>query len=105
LAGILFGILQNLRPGRNTAMKIPFHQFEETVSSHRNLLQSRQLGSLSESIGFDFDETDLWLDQVETASHAKIWLETVHKDPAIDLVRIGFSATLRSIHHSSTACS
>ncbi len=65
----------NLRPSRNIAMKIPPHQFEETVAFYRDVLQLRRLENNGRSVGFDFDGKDLWLDSVETASHVELWLE------------------------------
>lgn len=62
-------------PGKNIAMKIPRHQFEETVAFYRDVLQLPQLDSHGGSIGFDYDGKDLWLDSVDTASHVELWLE------------------------------
>ena len=70
----------SFRPGRNIALKIPPHQFEETVSFYRDTLQLRQLESAHGSIGFDFDGKDLWLDSVDTASHAEVWFEICADD-------------------------
>jgi len=68
------------RPGRNIALKIPPHQFQETVAFYRDVLQLRQLEGCGESVGFDFDGKDIWLDSVDTASHAEIWLEICADD-------------------------
>ncbi|MGJ8641513.1 MAG: VOC family protein [Opitutaceae bacterium] len=65
----------NITPGRNIALKIPPHEYDQTVSFYRDVLQLRRLESHSESLGFDFDGKDLWLDKVATLSQAEIWLE------------------------------
>ena len=70
----------SFRPGRNIALKIPPHQFEETVSFYRDTLQLRELESNNGAIGFDFDGKDLWLDSVDTVSHAEVWLEICADD-------------------------
>lgn len=69
----------NIVPGRNIALKIPPHEFDQTVAFYRDILQLRPLESESGYIGFDFDGKDLWLDKVDTVSQAEMWLE-VHAD-------------------------
>ena len=69
-----------IRPGRNIALKIPPHQYNETVAFYRDILQLPQLPSEDKSIGFDFDGKHLWLDKVNTISHAEMWLEICADD-------------------------
>ena len=64
-----------IRPGRNIAIKVPPHQFIDTVAFYRDVLQLSELSGSSDSVGFDFDGKDIWIDSVATASHAEIWLE------------------------------
>jgi catechol 2,3-dioxygenase-like lactoylglutathione lyase family enzyme len=62
-------------PGNNIALKIPPHEFEETIAFYRDVLGLRSLGNVRGSVGFDFDGKSIWIDRVEALSHAEIWLE------------------------------
>jgi catechol 2,3-dioxygenase-like lactoylglutathione lyase family enzyme len=68
-------------PGKNLAMKVPPHQFEETVAFYGDVLGFRELSREESSVVFEFGETRLWIDRVPTVSHAELWLEVTAEDP------------------------
>lgn len=67
-------------PGKNVAMKVPPHQFEETVAFYGNVLGFRELSRNENSVVFEFGETRLWIDRVPTVSHGELWLEVIAED-------------------------
>jgi catechol 2,3-dioxygenase-like lactoylglutathione lyase family enzyme len=74
----------NSRPmytgGRNIAMKVPPHQWEATVHFYRDLLGLSVAREEAASIAFTFGVNQLWIDRVETVSHAELWLEVTTSD-------------------------
>lgn len=71
-------------PGKNIAMKIPVHEFEETVEFYRDILglEETDVSSPDEikSVTFQFGDKVLWLDSIASISQAEIWLEIVADD-------------------------
>ncbi len=68
------------KPGRNMAMKVPSHEYQETVAFYRDILGLEQLGpaaSATESVRFAFGDKVLWIDNVPTMTQAELWLELV----------------------------
>lgn len=67
------------RPGQNIAIKVPAHQFEQTVSFYRDILGleqvSRSSPDPSDSTAFKFGDKNLWIDRMTSLSQAEIWLE------------------------------
>ncbi|HUF19347.1 MAG TPA: hypothetical protein VMP00_01210 [Burkholderiales bacterium] len=68
--------------GRNIAMKIPPHQFDETVRFYREVIGLKEVAELAPSVVFEFGANRLWLDRVETLSQSEIWLELCTTDTA-----------------------
>ena len=68
--------------GRNIALKIPPHEFDETVRFYRDILGLRQLQEHLPSHVFEFGHNLLWLDRVETMTQTEIWLELRTPDSA-----------------------
>jgi len=66
-------------PGRNISMKVPPHEFKETVAFYRDVLGFEEIsGSVSgsdKSVRFRFGDKILWIDCVPAMSQAEIWLE------------------------------
>lgn len=73
-------------PGKNIAMKVPAHEYEDTVSFYRDVLGFREISgqvpSSTESVRFDFGGKILWIDKVDSLSQAEIWLEVFTDNPA-----------------------
>lgn len=72
--------------GRNIAMKVPPHQYDETVRFYRDVIGLAQIGGHEPAVGFHFGANQLWIDQAPGMSQAEIWLEIVmdDKDAAAD---------------------
>lgn len=73
--------------GRNIAMKVPPHQWEQTVRFYRETLGLRQLDnpfdSGPQSVGFEFGANRLWIDRVPGVSQAELWLQVTTSDTAL----------------------
>jgi catechol 2,3-dioxygenase-like lactoylglutathione lyase family enzyme len=68
------------KAGRNIAMKVPPHQYEQTVRFYRDVLGLPALSGPSGAVGFAFGASNLWIDRVPSMSQAEIWLEVVTED-------------------------
>ncbi len=70
--------------GKNIAIKVPVHEFEQTVAFYRDILGFEQTESSSpddfESVTFKFGDKNLWVDKIAGISQAEIWLEVVTDD-------------------------
>src|SRR3954453_6707280 len=62
-------------PGSNIAMKVPAGLFDATVRFYRDAVALPVLEERESSVGFAFGSMVLWLDRVEHATHAEVWLE------------------------------
>lgn len=71
-------------PGQNIAIKVPPHQFEQTVSFYRDILGLEQLHLATSdkmgSVTFKFGDKNLWIDKVGSISQAEIWLDIKTND-------------------------
>lgn len=76
------GATARFEGGRNIAMKVPPHQYEETVSFYRDILGLEQIEELLPAVGFRFGANQLWVDRVPEMSQAELWLELVTEDTA-----------------------
>ena len=64
--------------GKNIAMKVPPHQYDQTVEFYRDTLQLEEIGGPSgDAVGFKFGANNLWIDRVAAMSQAELWLEIV----------------------------
>ena len=64
--------------GKNIAMKVPPHQYDETVAFYRDILGLDEIAASSaSSVGFKFGTNKLWVDKVATISQAELWLQVV----------------------------
>lgn len=74
----------SFKPGRNIAMKIPLHEFDQTVIFYRDVLGLEEIEQDSEcvieSVSFRFGDKILWLDKVKGISRSEIWLEILTDD-------------------------
>ncbi len=68
-------------PGENIAVKVPPHEFDQTVLFYKTILGLEQIGRSSsesiESVTFKFGCKKLWVDKVSGISQAEIWLEVM----------------------------
>ncbi len=72
------------RPGENIAIKVPPHEYDQTVRFYRDVLGFEVVplpeAETADSIRFRFGDKTLWVDRVATVSQAEIWLEVVTDD-------------------------
>ena len=69
--------------GKNIAMKVPPHQYDQTVSFYRDVLGLEEIsGPSGDAVGFKFGDNNLWIDKVTAMSQAELWLEIVTDDTA-----------------------
>jgi catechol 2,3-dioxygenase-like lactoylglutathione lyase family enzyme len=69
--------------GRNIAIKVPPHEWEQTVAFYRDILGLPlidDLPSATPTVIFRFGSNRLWVDRVEALSQAEIWLEVSTTD-------------------------
>ncbi|MGP1393881.1 MAG: VOC family protein [Inquilinaceae bacterium] len=67
--------------GKNIAMKVPPHQYHQTVAFYRDTLGLEEVGGPSgDAVGFKFGANNLWIDKVAAMSQAELWLEIVTDD-------------------------
>lgn len=76
-------------PGRNIALKIPLHRWNETVAFYRDRVGLTVTREMKDSVGFQFGEMTLWIDRVPHQSQADVWLELFTDDPDSALVALG----------------
>jgi catechol 2,3-dioxygenase-like lactoylglutathione lyase family enzyme len=78
-----------ITPGRNIAIKVPLHKWEETVAFYRGRLGLAVKKEGADTVAFDFGGVTLWLDRVERQSQVDVWLELVADDPDAALAHLG----------------
>lgn len=76
-------------PGKNIAIKVPLHKWEETVAYYRDKVGLKVAKTLTNSVGFSFGGMTLWIDRVERQSQVDVWLELFSDDPDRALEKLG----------------
>jgi hypothetical protein len=69
--------------GRNIAIKVPPHLWEETVNFYREVLSLKVIDkepTVPPSVCFEFGPNQLWIDRVDGMSQAEVWLELATSD-------------------------
>jgi hypothetical protein len=66
--------------GRNIAMKIPQHLFDQTVAFYKDTLSLPVLEEGATTVVFEFGANRLCLDRTNHFSQAEIWLEITTDD-------------------------
>lgn len=84
-----------LRGGINIAMKIPAHQFEETIRFYRDVVGLKPFDDKAPAIGFELGPNRLWLDEDATLSQAEVWLELFTDDHKAALGRLEAAGVTR----------
>ena len=69
--------------GKKIAMKLPPHEFDQTVAFYRDTLGLPPLKQEPEMCGFQFGAVQLWLDRVATVSQAELWLQVDTPDVTV----------------------
>lgn len=78
--------------GRNIAMKVPPHLWEQTVRFYRETVALPEIenpfDSEAASVGFQFGAMRLWIDRVPGVSQAELWLQLTTNDPVAAAQRL-----------------
>lgn len=67
----------SIEPGWNIAMKVPAGLFGAAVDFYRRAVGLDVIAERPNSVGFAFGSMTLWIDGVDHATHAEVWLELV----------------------------
>lgn len=78
-----------VRAGRNIAIKVPLHKYDDTVEFYRDRVGLEVEQIMQDSIGFRFGEMTLWIDCVRHQSQSDVWLELFSDNPTDDLLKLG----------------
>lgn len=81
-----------MEPGKNIAIKVPLHRWEETVAFYRDKVGLTVTRELDNSTGFDFGSLTLWIDPVPQQSQTDVWIELFDDDPDAALSRLAAPA-------------
>jgi hypothetical protein len=84
-----------LRGGRNIAMKVPPHLYDDTVAFYRDVLGLPEITTHAPDIGFEFGANQLWIDRVPQLSQAELWLELVSDDIATTERKLAAAGVVR----------
>ncbi|WPZ15254.1 hypothetical protein T8J41_05410 [Nitratireductor rhodophyticola] len=84
-----------LAGGRNIAMKVPPHQYDETVRFYRDVLGMEQIEELLPAVGFRFGANQLWIDKTPGMSQSELWLEIVTDDTKAAAARLEAAGIVR----------
>lgn len=69
-----------LSPGRNMAMKVPPHSYDDTVQFYKEVLGLKALPDSDGQVGFEFSGMRLWIDKTPGLAQAELWLEVCCED-------------------------
>ena len=78
-----------ITPGKNIAIKVPLHKWQETVAFYRDRVGLEPIKESADTVAFSFGPMTLWVDRVERQSHVDVWLELFADDPDRALERLG----------------
>jgi len=81
--------------GRNIAMKVPPHVYDDTVRFYRDVLGFRELPEFRPSVVFEFGGNNLWIDRAPGLSQAEVWLEVRTSDLAAAEERLAAAQVVR----------
>lgn len=70
-----------IEPGKNIAIKVPLHKWDETVAFYRDRVKLPVINELQNSVAFSFGSMTLWIDKVEKQSQVDVWLELLTDEP------------------------
>ncbi|MFN7177607.1 MAG: hypothetical protein ACK4MX_12060, partial [Thermaurantiacus sp.] len=78
-----------MKPGKNIAIKVPLHRWDEMVAFYPDRVGLRVARMLDDSIGFEFGALTLWIDRVRHQSQTDLWIELFDEDPDAALAALG----------------
>jgi catechol 2,3-dioxygenase-like lactoylglutathione lyase family enzyme len=66
--------------GIDIAIKVPPHQFQQTLDFYRNVLGLPEITDKPPATGFELGPNRLWIDEAPALSQAEVWLELFTPD-------------------------
>lgn len=78
-----------MEAGKNIAIKVPLHRWEDTVAFYRDKVGLTVARELENSTGFEFGAMTLWIDRVPAQSQMDVWIELFDDDPDVALSSLG----------------
>ena len=73
-------MVPNIYGGIDIAMKIPAHQYQDTLRFYRDIVGLKPYNAKAPAVGFELGPNRLWLEEVPTLSQAEVWLELFTDD-------------------------
>ncbi|KEY61000.1 hypothetical protein [Serratia sp. DD3] len=64
-----------IKGGLNIAIKVPAHQYPQTLDFYRNVIGLKEITNKLPAIGFELGPNRLWIDEAPSLSQAEVWLE------------------------------
>ena len=78
-----------IRPGKNIAIKVPLHKWQESVAFYRDRVGFRAIRQSADTVEFEFGAMTLWIDRFEKQSQVDVWLEPFSDEPDRALLQLG----------------
>lgn len=69
-----------IKGGIDIALKVPSHQYQQTVAFYRDEIGLPEITDKTPAIGFILGPNRLWIDEAPMLSQAEIWLELFTPD-------------------------
>lgn len=64
-----------IKGGIDIAVKVPTHQYQQTIDFYRHGMGLPEITEKSPAIGFELGPNRLWIDEAPALSQAEVWLE------------------------------
>jgi hypothetical protein len=68
------------RGGIDIAVKVPPHQYNETIAFYRDVVGLKPFDAKAPAVGFELGPNKLWIDEAPMLSQAEVWLELFTDD-------------------------
>ena len=81
----------DIKGGIDIAMKVPSHQYQQTIDFYRNVIGLPEIIDKPPAVGFELGSNRLWIDEAPRLSQAELWLE---------LFTPNFSAAEQYVEHN-----
>ncbi|AUO64520.1 hypothetical protein WM46_06960 [Citrobacter freundii complex sp. CFNIH2] len=65
----------DIKGGIDIAMKVPSHQYQQTIDFYRNIIRLPEIIDKPPAVGFELGPNKLWIDEAPGLSQAELWLE------------------------------
>ncbi|MFB0712431.1 VOC family protein [Buttiauxella noackiae] len=69
-----------IKGGIDIAIKVPSHQYQQTLDFYRNAIGLKEITDKAPATGFVFGPNRLWIDEAPGLSQAEVWLELFTPD-------------------------